>query len=41
MNVNTTYRMLLAAGLLAAAIPAVAADYQRPARESTPSERMR
>ena len=41
MNVNTTYRMLLAAGLLAAAIPAVAADYERPARESTPSERMR
>ena len=41
MNGNKTYCMLLAAGLLAAAATAFAADYERPARESTPSERMR
>ena len=41
MNGNRTYCMLLAAGLLAATATAFAADYERPARESTPSERMR
>ncbi len=41
MNGNKIYCLLLAAGLLAAATTALAADYERPARESTPSERMR
>ena len=41
MNGNKTYCMLLAAGLLAATATAFAADYERPARESPPSERMR